>query len=69
MAARSGKKDSKVLLVGDCEVGKTAILNRFKTGQFVDESASRNIFWDYDDSSKHISSEGKEATVRTSSMK
>ena len=59
------EKQLKVLLVGDVSVGKTTIFNRFKYGQFVEEaySSSRGRF-NLLDCKKHISSEGKEATVR-----
>ena len=57
------EKELRVLLVGDLGVGKTTIFNRFKTGQFVEDtySSSGRTLLEY---KKHISSEGKEATVR-----
>ena len=62
------EKELRVLLVGDVDVGKTSIFNRFKTGQFVEDayqsSRSRFNVLDY---MKHISSEGKEAKVSLNS--
>ena len=58
----STEKNLRVLLVGDLGVGKTTIFNRFKTDHFVDDeytSSRRDLEY-----TKHISSEGKEATVR-----
>ena len=60
---RSTQKELRVLLVGDIGVGKTTIFNRFKTGQFLEDtySPSGRTLLEY---KKHISSEEKEATVR-----
>ena len=59
MAVGLTEKELRVMLVGDDEVGKTAIFNRFKTGQFVEYDSRIHI----SDCKKHISSEGREATV------
>ena len=41
MAAGGADSSYKVVLVGDLEVGKTTLYNRFKHGQFVDGGDER----------------------------
>jgi GTPase SAR1 family protein len=66
MALERDSVELRVLLVGGNEVGKTAIFNRFKTGQFVELDIDSCYDW-----SGHIShwkkriaaSDGREAMV------
>lgn len=53
--AAGGADSYKVVLVGDLEVGKTTLFNRFKLGQFVDtederqtrQQAEHSKTWEY----------------------
>ena len=61
------ENEVRVLLVGDNDVGKTAIFNRFMSGQFEEgRSADRNRSSLFSECTKHISSEGREAKVSRS---
>lgn len=52
----------KIVLIGDCSVGKTKIVQRFKTGNFT-ESHANTIGVDF--SMKTITVDGKKVKVRT----
>lgn len=51
----------KIVLIGDCSVGKTKIVQRFKTGNFT-ESHANTIGVDF--SMKTITVDGKKVKVR-----
>ena len=54
--AAGGAENYKVVLVGDLDVGKTTLFNRFKLGQFVDsederqtrQQAEHSKTWEYE---------------------
>ena len=54
----------KIVLIGDCGTGKTCIVQRFKTGNFV-ESHGNTIGVDF--SMKTIAVEGKQTKVKLQS--
>lgn len=55
----------KVVLIGDCGTGKTCVVQRFKTGNYV-ERHGNTIGVDF--SMKTISIDGKKVKVRTDNV-
>ena len=63
MAAGGGTGSYKVVLVGDVEVGKTTLFNRFKLGRFVDsgdekqtrQQAEHSKTWEYEGETYSVS--------------